>query len=777
MSEKKPSRKPKKSRQRHLKAEVIAGTPLLDRRAIEGVIRQMVPTLTDANSAVDAAQQIVYQAFDEATPRRQVALARKALEVSPDCADAYVLLAEHAQSLPEALELYQQGVAAGKRALGEDGFDEYQGHFWGFLETRPYMRAREGLANCLWAAGRREEAAEHCREMLRLNPNDNQGIRYRLASMLLDLERHDELRRLLEQYEEDGTAEWSYTAALLALRQEGASDRARRLLIQAEMTNAYVPAYLAGETPMPRETPSSFAMGSEEEAICYAAQHLPAWKDTPGATAWLRTTLRVPVAAQRKRNRSPWNLVKVALSHLPHNDEIWEVELRAVAPPTERGPNSQQHWILVIATSSTAEPLLMEFFDAHPKDAEIWDCLSTTMQHPQDGDPRRPAEIHVARNTWFHRWRSKLQQIGVTCRLNESLEHVDRLLAEAAPQFEAAQRMASGASSADIGWFEIEALPQRPGEIWEAEMRRLPAWIQVAGEPTRPWVLLVADVSNELILATEIAAEEPGVDWLLRGVWQAICRPAVGEPHLPGVIQVASSEQRDILVVHLEPAGVRCVASGDLKHARRLIGELANHLARDQGPCALLHSPGVTPTQLGSFFGAAADFYRCRPWRDIPGDTILRVACDTFDSGPWYAVVMGQSGVQLGLALYEDLDVLRAILSGEFSDEENARLNSGLSVTYGQAFEMAPEDLDAAEEQGWLVAGPDAYPSVLRVNPGLAVRTPLKWELQLLEGCLRAIPEFLARHADSAQLPVALAGDTLTLQVARLGDERPRRTE
>ena len=136
------------------------------------------------------------------------------------------MLAEYAETLPDALELYEQGVAAGERALGPEEFEEYEGHFWGFLETRPYMRARAGLADSLWAAGRHREAAEHCREMLRLNPNDNQGIRYRLASMLLDLERHDELNELLKSYEEDGAAEWAYTRALLAFRREGDSEGA-----------------------------------------------------------------------------------------------------------------------------------------------------------------------------------------------------------------------------------------------------------------------------------------------------------------------------------------------------------------------------------------------------------------------------------------------------------------------------------------------------------------------------------------------------------------------
>ena len=41
------------------------------------------------------------------------------------------------------------GLDAGELALGPEGFEEYDGHFWGFLETRPYMRARHGLALAL----------------------------------------------------------------------------------------------------------------------------------------------------------------------------------------------------------------------------------------------------------------------------------------------------------------------------------------------------------------------------------------------------------------------------------------------------------------------------------------------------------------------------------------------------------------------------------------------------------------------------------------------------
>ena len=160
---------------------------LPDRRMLERVMREAAAGLGGerrGETPLDRAQEVMYRAF-EATGSEQVRLARKALEISPDCADAYVLLAEHAATAEEARKHYEQGVAAGERALGKQAFEEYAGQFWGLLETRPYMRARQGLAQCLWEAGRREEAAEHYQEMLRLNPNDNQGVRYSLATLLL----------------------------------------------------------------------------------------------------------------------------------------------------------------------------------------------------------------------------------------------------------------------------------------------------------------------------------------------------------------------------------------------------------------------------------------------------------------------------------------------------------------------------------------------------------------------------------------------------------------
>src|SRR5205823_12776803 len=139
----------------------------------------------------------------------------------------------------DALRLDEEGVAAGERALGPDVFRREVGHFWGILETRPYLRARLGLAHALWTAGRRDEAVRHLQDMLRLNPNDNQGVRYTLAGFLLFLDRDDDLGRLLQQYPDEGSAAWAYTKALLAFRRHGDTIEARQLLKKAKKVNKH----------------------------------------------------------------------------------------------------------------------------------------------------------------------------------------------------------------------------------------------------------------------------------------------------------------------------------------------------------------------------------------------------------------------------------------------------------------------------------------------------------------------------------------------------------
>ena len=244
-------------------------------------------------SALDEAQEIMYDAWEATSRKRAVELARKALLVSADCADAYVFLAGVTAGTPqETLGLYRQGVEAGERTLGKKAFKEDVGHFWGLLETRPYMRARAGLAQSLWEAGQREDAVDHYWDLLRLNPNDNQGIRDLLMPCLIELNRDKDAEKLYKQYENDGMAVWTYSRALLDFRKHGESPTADKSLRAALEKNKHVPLYLLDRKKVPCNLPGHYGMGDDNEAVLYASANRAAWRSMPGALEWLAAKVK-----------------------------------------------------------------------------------------------------------------------------------------------------------------------------------------------------------------------------------------------------------------------------------------------------------------------------------------------------------------------------------------------------------------------------------------------------------------------------------------------------
>lgn len=251
----------------------------------------------DASDPLSAAQGVMCDAWECATKRERIALAKRALEISDLCADAWLLLAqEEAKDVVERRVALEKALAAGEGAvryvLGEEAFEDWEGQFWGILETRPYMRARAALAECLWGMGERDEALAHWQDMLRLYPGDNLGIRHVLAPKLLAMNRFQAVRDLLDDYEEDAFAEWGYTNALLKYRQGGPNSGATGALAEAIRKNPHVPAYLLGEKPLPSQVSPHYALGSNEEAVLYVLSSGEIWMAAKGALAWLSNTAK-----------------------------------------------------------------------------------------------------------------------------------------------------------------------------------------------------------------------------------------------------------------------------------------------------------------------------------------------------------------------------------------------------------------------------------------------------------------------------------------------------
>lgn len=235
------------------------------------------------------AQQLAFRAMESRDPFETMDLAAQALKLDSHCIDALNVMAIiRAAGSGEALISHMRDVVRlAEQDLGRDFFREHRGHFWGMIETRPYMRARSDLTAALVRAGRHEEAIDHLEDMLELNPNDNQGLREPLLSCCLlvgDLER---VRRILEQYQEDGSALFCWTRVLERFL-AGELDQARAALDDARAENPYVESYLCGHKKLPSLWPDYYSPGDQSEAIHCARYLKDAWGKYPEAMQWVR---------------------------------------------------------------------------------------------------------------------------------------------------------------------------------------------------------------------------------------------------------------------------------------------------------------------------------------------------------------------------------------------------------------------------------------------------------------------------------------------------------
>ena len=270
---------------------------------LNGADPQSMPHPAGPLSASEEAQELAYDAMEARTEAQARKLAKRALAKDPNCIDALIVLTSiEATSPKQAIEGLQRAVAAGERSLGARLFKENKGHFWGLLETRPYMRARQQLAEMLTEAGLLQDAISHYEAMLELNPNDNQGVREPLLGLYLRIGDLDRAGKLLRRYKRDASATFAWGRVLerfLAADMEAAT----AALKTARKENPFMELYMSAQRTFPKDMPDSYAMGSPEEAIVSLETLAPAWMAHPEAMFWLLTQVLAEQPESRPARR------------------------------------------------------------------------------------------------------------------------------------------------------------------------------------------------------------------------------------------------------------------------------------------------------------------------------------------------------------------------------------------------------------------------------------------------------------------------------------------
>ncbi|MDR2445511.1 MAG: hypothetical protein LBD44_06220 [Spirochaetaceae bacterium] len=234
---------------------------------------------------INKAQDIIWDAWDNDDPDERLNLAKKALEIDPDCADAYNVLGYDEKNKDKQLEYFELAIKSFKDRHNQKFFDETKGYFWEALETRPFMRGLQGYGKSLWDNGRTKEAIETYSYMLTLNPNDNQGIRYILISWLFTVHDLKGVRKLLKTYKSDVSACMMFSVLLSKILEKKNENLIQKYYDAAVSANGYVVPYLLKKKRKPANYPDMYSFGSKEEAIIYVYDECgkAAWEACPEA--------------------------------------------------------------------------------------------------------------------------------------------------------------------------------------------------------------------------------------------------------------------------------------------------------------------------------------------------------------------------------------------------------------------------------------------------------------------------------------------------------------
>lgn len=242
--------------------------------------------LSDEQKAVE----LLVKAEQEPLPARRIQLVKEALRLDKGNGDAYVMLVMEANTLPEALKVAEEGLNAAAASLGPGYFEENKGHFWGLIETRPYMRLKFCYADLLKEQGDIAAAMQELEEMLELCPNDNIGARYDLLMLYLADQKLDRAEKLMQQFDMEDSASFCYDRVVLSYLKNGYLGDLDTLYKQAKRSNPHVPAYLLGKKRLPKQRPQYIGIGDENEAIEYALSHQLLWsnRNLSGLKDWMK---------------------------------------------------------------------------------------------------------------------------------------------------------------------------------------------------------------------------------------------------------------------------------------------------------------------------------------------------------------------------------------------------------------------------------------------------------------------------------------------------------
>lgn len=259
--------------------------------------------LTEENAeTADDLMDLAEDSLAAGNEQEAIRLARKAAKLDPENIDIEWFLIQHEEREPESiLRRMQLALDRGRDSLQKQGFfeEKYIGEFWQTLETRPYMRLMEQYVGMLKELGMQRMAICEAEEMIRLNKQDNLGMRYTLMHLYALLEDAESAEKLMKQYSEHDECPMLLGLTLLYYKL-GETDPAEKALRRLTRINKETRAFIrdALDDNLERKIKTIHSKGgyspfTEEELIVTCSENFAAYESVPLFFRWMSRALKM----------------------------------------------------------------------------------------------------------------------------------------------------------------------------------------------------------------------------------------------------------------------------------------------------------------------------------------------------------------------------------------------------------------------------------------------------------------------------------------------------
>ena len=224
---------------------------------------------------------------------KKAAHLRKAIEQDEDCSVARIELADTD---------YQSGrwneCRRGYREIIEREERRWRGEspeWWSDPETRPYLRALYGHAMTEWQQGHFSQTATDLQCLLKLNPTDNQGVRFLIPLVHLLEENDAEALKSLDWYEHQYPDDYCEPALIfgkgLAQWRLGDEEKSREAYRSAMLKNIYIAPLLLDLQPPSADIWHPNDRSEFNYAQDFMQSYATLWDRDPAALRFVREIL------------------------------------------------------------------------------------------------------------------------------------------------------------------------------------------------------------------------------------------------------------------------------------------------------------------------------------------------------------------------------------------------------------------------------------------------------------------------------------------------------